>query len=107
MDNIFPASVIIFHLLHLEDQIIRRGIGMKSFVKLSEETIVNMNQIQYCKIYRTPVEGQLVPHALLQVFFNGTGTKDPVQFEGEEAERLWQTLEYHAIDRPEDPKEEY
>ncbi len=66
-------------------------------IRLSDDTIINLAQVQYCKIYRTPIEGQLVPQALLQIFFNGADAKNPVSFEGEQAERLWQALEYQAV----------
>ncbi|MEW6734079.1 MAG: hypothetical protein AB1489_22320 [Acidobacteriota bacterium] len=70
------------------------------FIKLSETTIINLSQIQYCKIYRTPVQGQLVPQVFVQLFFSGEDQQSPVQFEGEEAERIWQALEYRAMCRP-------
>jgi hypothetical protein len=77
-----------------------------SYVKISDGTIVNLNQIQYCKMYRMPVEGHLVPNARLQVFFSGMVDQNSVDFFGEEAERLWQLLEYKSADRPESPIDE-
>lgn len=67
-------------------------------VKLSDNTIVNMAQVKYCKITRRPADNQLVPNASIEVYFGSE--QDPVIFEGEEAERLWQAMEYHCEDRP-------
>jgi len=77
-----------------------------SFVRLSDAIIVNLSQIQYCKMFRMPVEGHLVPNARLVVYFNGTEQQNSVEFFGEEAERLWQILEYKSVDRPESPLDE-
>jgi hypothetical protein len=72
-----------------------------AYVKLSEQTMINLDQIQYCKMSRIPIEGQLVPNSLIQIFF--AGGQEPVQFEGTEAERLWQAMEYRSIDNPNPP----
>lgn len=70
-------------------------------IKLSDEAVINLDQIRYCKMFRTPIAGHLVPQSLLQVFFTGNGEYNPVEFTGEEAERLWQAIEYETAIRPE------